>query len=95
MDKLDETIQSAQTKSDQASHKMTTLSTALAGVEEDLRLERERVADLTDKIQDKEIAMASLNGKLELVTAELQAKVHTVICICTNVSVMIIIKISC
>lgn len=76
MDRLEEAMQSAQTKSDQATHKLNTLSSKLAGVEEDLRLERDRVTNLTNQLQNKEVAMAALNGKLEVVSAELQSKVE-------------------
>ena len=77
MDRITETTHSAQTKSDHATHKLSTITSSLTAAEEELRQEKERVVHATNKLQNKEIAMAALNGKLELVSAELQSKVLT------------------
>ena len=62
-------------KSGEASQRIESLSSTISQLEEKVAASQEKCEEMKNQLQKKEVSIAGLTGKLELISSELQSKV--------------------
>ena len=72
---MEEASRLAQEKSEETRRKMESITSSNTQLQDQLEVSREQCVELQNQLQKREVAMATVTGKLDVLTAELQTKV--------------------